>query len=144
MKQLGIKKHTIRFRKRFKSALFFILAFFLFVNTEMMKAQGTPIIQPEITNKPFTFYIPNAFTPNGDGINDEFFGKGENIIEYDMWIFDRWGTMIFHGNDINDKWDGKTNHGSDIAQQDVYVWKVRFADLNKIKHDYIGTVTLVK
>lgn len=98
------------------------------------------IIGPE-----FTFFIPNAFTPNGDGINDFFFGTGIGISVYDIYIFDRWGNMIYHGNNIDtSKWDGKANHGSEIAQQDVYVWKVKLTDVLGKKHNYIGTVTLVK
>ncbi|MBL7883150.1 MAG: PKD domain-containing protein [Bacteroidia bacterium] len=92
----------------------------------------------------FTFYIPNAFTPNGDGVNDTFFGDGIGIIEYDIWIFDRWGNMIFHGDHLYDVWDGRANGGSDIAQQDVYVWKVKLKDVFEKKHSYIGSVTLVK
>lgn len=92
----------------------------------------------------FTFFIPNAFTPNDDGTNDFFFGQGIGIIEYDLFVFDRWGNMIFHGNDINDMWNGKANNGSEIAQQDIYVWKVRLTDVFYKKHNYIGTVTLVK
>lgn len=93
----------------------------------------------------FTFFIPNAFTPNGDGVNDYFFGEGIGIKEYDIWIFDRWGNMIYHGDNIySSKWDGKANHGSDAAQQDVYVWKVKLTDVFGKKHDYMGTVTLVR
>ena len=93
----------------------------------------------------FTFYIPNAFTPNrNDGINDTFFGKGVGIVEYHIWIFDRWGNMIFNTKDINEGWDGRANNGAEIAQQDVYVWKVQLKDIFGKKHDYIGTVTLVR
>jgi hypothetical protein len=53
--------------------------------------------------------------------------------------------MIYHGDNIDTaKWDGKANHGSDQAQQDVYVWKVKLTDVFSKKHNYIGTVTLVK
>lgn len=93
----------------------------------------------------FTFFIPNAFTPNGDGVNDYFFGQGIGIKEYDIYIFDRWGNEIYHGDDITTaQWDGKANHGSEVAQQDVYVWKVKLTDVFSKKHNYIGTVTLVK
>ncbi|MES2285827.1 MAG: PKD domain-containing protein [Bacteroidota bacterium] len=95
----------------------------------------------------FVFYIPNAFTPNGDGINDYFFGTGIGIIEYDLWIFDRWGNMIFHGDEIpaeNSKWNGRVNSGKEEAQIDVYVWKVTLKDMFGNGHKYIGTVTLVK
>jgi gliding motility-associated-like protein len=97
------------------------------------------VIQPE-----FAFFIPNAFTPNGDGINDYFYGSGVGIVTYDLWIFDRWGNMIFHGLNLSDKWNGKANNGSDMAQIDTYVWKVKLMDIFNKTHDYIGTVTLVK
>jgi gliding motility-associated-like protein len=102
-------------------------------------ATNTIIVLPE-----FTFFIPNAFTPNGDGVNDDFNGKGIGIIKYEMMIFDRWGNMIFYTDSLYKNWDGRANHGSDVAQQDVYVWKVRLTDVFDKKHSYIGTVTIVK
>jgi gliding motility-associated-like protein len=92
----------------------------------------------------FTFFMPTAFSPNANGINDQFFGSGIGITKYDMWIFDRWGDMIFHGKDLTDKWNGKANSGSDDSQIDVYVWKVELTDVFNKKHSFIGTVTLVK
>jgi gliding motility-associated-like protein len=93
----------------------------------------------------FTFFIPNAFTPiRADGINDTFFGKGVGIVEYHIWIFDRWGNMVFSATDINTGWDGRANNGADVAQQDVFAWKVQLKDVFGKTHDYIGTVTLVK
>ena len=92
----------------------------------------------------FTFFIPNVFTPNGDGINDYFFGSGIGIVKCDLWIFDRWGDMIFHGKDLNDKWNGIANDGDRIAQMDVYVWKVTLTDVFDKVHNYIGIVSLVK
>ena len=96
----------------------------------------------EITPE-FTFYIPNAFSPNGDGINDDFYGKGTNIATYEMSIFNRWGELIFYSNDINKHWDG-TVKGSDVAQLDVYVYVFNIVDNIKTAHKYIGNVTLVK
>jgi gliding motility-associated-like protein len=92
----------------------------------------------------FTFYMPNAFSPNGNGTNDYFFGSGTGISKYDLWIFDRWGNMIFHGHHIDDKWDGKSNSSKEVALIDVYVWKVTLIDVFNKTHDYIGTVTLTK
>jgi gliding motility-associated-like protein len=93
----------------------------------------------------FTFFIPNAFTPTrADGTNDTFFGKGVGIVEYHIWIFDRWGNMVFNATDINTGWDGRAKNGVDVAQQDVFVWKVQLKDVFGKTHDYIGTVTLVK
>lgn len=104
----------------------------------------------------FSFFIPNAFTPdNSSGVNDYFFGTGTGIDQYDMWIYDRFGNMIFHGKDINDKWDGKANKDGDmdtlfipggkrVAQRDLFVWKVILTDVFGNIHNYTGTVTLVR
>ncbi|MDP1746988.1 MAG: PKD domain-containing protein [Bacteroidota bacterium] len=102
-------------------------------------AYQTIIVEPD-----FLFYIPNAFSPNNDGINDTFYGKGIFIIQYEMKIFDRWGNMIFISDDINKHWDGKANYGNEIAQGDVYIYSIKITDINKRKHDYKGIVTLVK
>lgn len=93
----------------------------------------------------FVFYIPNAFTPaDADGTNDTFFGKGRAITKYHLWIFDRWGNMVFQTENINEGWNGRVHNDSDIAQQDVYAWKVQLTDVSGKEHQYIGTVTLLR
>ncbi|MGB3948717.1 MAG: PKD domain-containing protein [Bacteroidia bacterium] len=92
----------------------------------------------------FLFYIPSAFSPNGDGDNDTFTGKGIFVKEYEMMIFNRWGELIFYTDDLNKPWDGTINYGSIVAQQDVYVYTVKIMDYMKKKHEYHGTVTLVR
>lgn len=92
----------------------------------------------------YTFYIPNAFTPDANAVNDLFRGHGVGIAEYTIWIFDRWGNMIFEANDIAKGWDGTVKGGSEVAMQDVYVWKVKIKDIFGKKHTYTGTVTLLK
>ena len=92
----------------------------------------------------FTFYIPNAFTPlNNDGINDYFTGTGIGIAQYEMWIFDRWGAMIFYTDDIQNGWNGKVQGKTPEGKQDVYTWKVKLKDVLGKNHDYIGHVTLL-
>ncbi|MES2284848.1 MAG: PKD domain-containing protein [Bacteroidota bacterium] len=102
-------------------------------------AYETVIIEPE-----FEFYIPNAFTPNGDEKNDSFSAKGLFIKQYEMMIFDRWGNLIFFSEDINKGWDGKINHGNEIALQDVYVYSIRVVDFKKEEYFYKGIVTLLR
>jgi gliding motility-associated-like protein len=97
------------------------------------------IIEPD-----FAFFIPSAFTPNDDGINDTFTGKGVFISNYQMMIFDRWGNLIFFTNDINKPWDGKANYGTEIAQADVYVYTIKLADINRKVHNYKGIVKLLR
>lgn len=102
-------------------------------------AYQTIIIEPD-----FVFYIPNSFTPDADGINDTFTGKGIFIKNFEMTIFDRWGNLIFFSDEINKPWDGKINGGSEIAPVDVYVYVVKITGFNKSKHIYRGIVTLVR
>ncbi len=108
-------------------------------------------IRHPIEVKEFSFYIPNAVTTNGDGINEYFFGKGIGITEYEMWIFDRWGNQIFschvHGlpQSLPCQWDGRVQGASgNLVQEDVYVWKVRFTNIFNKVLNYIGVVTVVK
>lgn len=113
-------------------------------------------LQPE-----FTFYIPNCVTPTDDNVNELFFGKGRGIKEYTIWVFDRWGNLIwdchFQGKNTDwdnlgqdgmpsaCKWDSKVEAGKgDLVQEDVYVWKVRLTDIFDKKHNYIGHVSVVK
>jgi gliding motility-associated-like protein len=92
----------------------------------------------------FTFYIPNAFTPNSDGNNDTFTGKGIGIKTYNMWIFDRWGEKIFHTDDLKNGWDGSVKGKEPDEKTDVYIWKVVVTDLTNKQHEYAGHVTLYK
>lgn len=93
-----------------------------------------------------TMYVPNAFNPNGDGINDYFgpIGEGINSDYYEMYIYDRWGKLIFHTNDINNLWDGRSKDGR-LMPQDVYTWIIflRKHIGTDHKHRYTGTVTLM-
>jgi gliding motility-associated-like protein len=94
----------------------------------------------------WTFYIPNAFTPNSDGHNEGFKGKGLNINSYNLWIFDRWGNRLFYSNSLDEPWNGMVQgqNSGELVQQDVYVWKVQFKDVFNKTHERTGTVTVVK
>lgn len=105
----------------------------------MDTAYQTIVIEPN-----FLFYIPNTFSPDGDGVNDSFSGKGIFINEFEMTIFDRWGNLIYQTNDINKPWDGKANRGADGAQADVYIYNFKLTDLKMAKHNYKGIVTLLR
>jgi gliding motility-associated-like protein len=92
----------------------------------------------------YSFYIPNAFTPNGDNTNDIFTGMGVGIATYEMWVFDRWGASIFYTDDITKGWNGKVQGKSEDAKEDVYTWKVKLKDVLNKNHSYVGHVTLLK
>ncbi|MCX6271523.1 MAG: gliding motility-associated C-terminal domain-containing protein [Bacteroidetes bacterium] len=69
-------------------------------------------------------FVPNAFTPNGDGTNDIFYAYCAETIQYHMWLFNRWGEIIFESVDINEGWDG--NYEKSAAPVDVYTWVVEY------------------
>ena len=102
------------------------------------------ITRTVLITSPILVYIPEAFTPNGDGINDTFLPKGEGIGEFSMKIYDRWGNMIFITDDINEGWDGTANGGTEIAQIDSYVYAVEAEDLERKTYTYRGVLQLVR
>ena len=103
-------------------------------------------IVPVNVQAEFTFYAPNAFTPNDDGINDYFLPKGLGILanSYHLYIYSRWGEKIFESDDMNKPWDGKTTDSNVLCPEGVYTWLVIFNDLVGKKYQYSGIVTLLK
>ena len=90
----------------------------------------------------YVVFVPNAFTPNGDLKNPYFQAYGLAIEKYDMWLFNRWGELIWHADHIDDQWDG-TYHGH-VVQDDVYVWKIICYDVNGDEHQLYGHVAVIK
>ncbi len=96
---------------------------------------------------PLVAFIPNAFTPNGDGLNDYFmiqgegFRAGRGIKEFKISIFDRWGAEIYSSNSIDFKWDGTYN--GKPAPIGVYVYKVFIEGYDRQKIEMNGTVTII-
>ncbi|MDO4160558.1 MAG: gliding motility-associated C-terminal domain-containing protein [Prevotellaceae bacterium] len=66
--------------------------------------------------------MPNAFSPNGDGINDIYMAKDgyQSIIEFNAYIFNRWGQKLYEWHDVEGGWDG-TYNGKDVKQGVYYV-----------------------
>ncbi|MEI6852196.1 MAG: gliding motility-associated C-terminal domain-containing protein, partial [Bacteroidota bacterium] len=90
------------------------------------------------------FYIPNAFTPNGDGLNDLYGPVCEGIPEYHFMIFSSWGELIFETNDVTQWWDGR--YKGKIVKVGVYTWVLDYktaCDTDKRIHKY-GIVVVVK
>ena len=92
----------------------------------------------------FAIYIPNAFTPNGDGVNDGFIAFGIGIVKYDMFIIDRWGLPIFHSTKMDEPWNGTVHNKDEICQNDVYEYVIRATDTKGQVRRYVGHVTLVR
>lgn len=94
-----------------------------------------------------TLFIPNAFTPGINGINDHFFPQGEGIEwdSYDMFIYDRWGKMVWQTGDFNKKWDGTHMSSLEPLPSGTYSYFIHFrefADLDR--YEVAGNVLLIR
>jgi gliding motility-associated-like protein len=87
-------------------------------------------------------YTPNAFTPNGDGINDYFSVSVTNIVEFEVLIFDRWGAIMYRSNDPKFKWDGSFDNAP--AQADVYGYTINAKGYHGKIFTQSGNVTLLR
>ena len=90
----------------------------------------------------FDIYIPNAFSPNGNGKNDLWFPIAHNFKKLSCWVYDRWGENVFYTSDLDGKWDG-TYHNID-CKLGVYVYIVIGIDLYDGVHEYQGNITLIR
>lgn len=92
-------------------------------------------------------YIPNAFSPNGDGINDLFHPvmEGVDIVEYEFMIFNRRGKMVWQTTDPDAKWDGSDLTNDYYDDNQVYTWKLRIKDrYSTLREDRNGTVMVIR
>lgn len=85
--------------------------------------------------------IPNSFTPNGDGLNDQFIVTGKFISSYEMQIFNRWGEVLFQTTDLEMGWDGTSNNKK--MQVGNYAYWMRIKDLNDNEHIRTGSILIL-
>lgn len=101
------------------------------------------IIKPLIMKDELSVYTPSGFTPNGDGINDSFGPYFEGLTDdFNFWVFNRWGEVIFYTKNAFQKWDGTVNERE--AQNDVYVFKYNIKFKNEQVESSVGKVTLYR
>lgn len=88
-------------------------------------------------------HVPTAFTPNGDGFNDEFFVRVYKIQQFRIQIFNRHGRLVFESSDPDFRWNGQTTEGGN-ALEGVYVYQVQAMDFDGILMKETGTITLFR
>lgn len=93
-------------------------------------------------NPDWTFYVPNSFTPNDDTQNEIFTAVGHNIDQFEMFIYDRWGLMIYYTDDMSKGWNG--TYMGENSPVDVYVYQIHFRDSRKRGHTRTGHVSLIR
>ena len=89
--------------------------------------------------------MPTGFSPNADGMNDEFFNPGfsPDVKNYNLLVFNRWGQLVFKSADFAKGWNG-TDGAGNIAPQGIYVYKLNVETRSGKAFDYTGNVTLVR
>lgn len=101
-----------------------------------------------IVNPDVVLYVPNAFTPGTDGLNDVFQiflpPTGVDYSTFNLVVYDRWGELIYQTDDVTASWNGKKNNSGDILKQDVYVYKITFKDEQKKLYEKMGHVSLLR
>jgi gliding motility-associated-like protein len=86
--------------------------------------------------------FPTAFSPNGDGTNDEYFPNVENILSYNIAIYNRWGEKVFSSNHLKQKWNGY--YKGEAVPFGSYSYFAEVILLNQVRRTYTGTFHLVR
>lgn len=92
-------------------------------------------------------YVPNAFTPDGDGVNETFFMSTSigTITEFEMLIFDRWGQVVFETKDFGEAWTGKYRNSGELLPTGVYSYRINYAiPETSMRRQLLGSVTLMR
>lgn len=128
--------------------------------TMVMEDTGTYILKQVSTNSygcadtiydtirvttPFNLYVPDAFTPNGDGLNDEFFFTATDVRTAEFHIFNRWGDEVFRSTDLYARWNGRRMNRGELLPGGVYTY-VLILHVKKggYHHREEGTITLIR
>lgn len=91
-------------------------------------------------------YIPNVFTPNGDGLNDEFKVEAPGLQQFSMQVFNRWGQKMYETSSVDRGWKGGLDNGSSLAPDGTYFYVITFKDVcsNEPEGTRTGHVTLLR
>jgi len=95
------------------------------------------IVYPEMK-----IFIPNAFSPDNNDLNNIFKAYGEGLVKFEMFIYNRWGEMVFSSNNIALGWDGK--YQSKEAPSGVYVYTINYKDFLGREYNKTGSLTLIR
>ena len=107
------------------------------LNNDIISVSNTIEVNPNLY-----LYIPNAFTPNEDGLNDSFGALGYGVKDYHLIIYNRWGQLVFETQQDGVGWDGKVNGQTQGTY--VFVWTVSAVDYLDQPYFSKGLVTLIR
>jgi len=109
-----------------------------------MDTVSSPVIVEDVSE----IFIPNSFTPNNDGLNDQWFPIGRNLltgaVKIEVEVFNKWGMSVFYSTDANKVWEGNINETVVDCPQDVYVYRVYFINEKGKEFNYQGHVNIIR
>jgi gliding motility-associated-like protein len=103
------------------------------INTQQFQVLGTAY-----------FYVPNSFTPNGDGLNDVFRVVGRGFSEYELTIFNRWGAILFHSTDPEEVWVGEGGKEDYFAPNEAYGFTLRVKGYDTETIERQGSIKILR
>jgi len=125
---------------------------FVVVGTTNAGCSGTDtvlvtVLEDCIEDDEVIFWVPNTFTPDNDQYNQSFhvvFYSGYDPFAFELYLFNRWGELIWESHDVSVGWDGTYNNGMKVPDG-VYTWKIKFKRLqNDEKQTAVGHVTVLR
>ena len=116
------------------------------IQITLSEIQAFTLIQFIDVEPKVTYFVPNAFTPNGDGSNELFYGVGyvEGMKNFEMSIWDRWGGKLFSTNDPNQSWNGRFNNSGELVPNGVYLYLVEYDTPRLQRIQLKGYATVVR
>ena len=108
---------------------------------------ATDTVWAHFEREEFTYYIPNSFSPNNDGINDVFLPV-TNAIDpeyYHLRVFNRWGDKVFDTTDPNEAWEGDYKDGEYYLPDGVYMYRLEIKSVHEeVYRDLEGTIMIFR
>lgn len=89
-------------------------------------------------------YVPNSFTPDGDGINDWFYVKGHNILDFEIRIVNRWGNEVYRSSDMKSGWNGAKHNKGDQVEIGTYTYTITYTVLPNQEFVKIGAINVIR
>lgn len=96
----------------------------------------------ELLQKPY-LHVPNAFTPNEDNTNETWNIRDLFVKEFHVWVYDKWGKLIYESRNKDEKWDGNSVEGKALPA-DVYVYRIWYSGYNEESQELKGNVTILR
>jgi gliding motility-associated-like protein len=93
---------------------------------------------------PVELYIPNAFTPDGDGVNDVWKFETTGIVTFELFIFNRWGDLVWYSTDPDQAWTGGKLDDEYYVEDDVYPYLIKYTGVDNQAKKLSGTITLLR